>query len=546
MMLSRRMPASRPAWRGVVGSSWALFSSLAAMTALVLALTASLIEAQPPCSISGMATSSRFTVVNNCTRSAVLVFHAGQTGSVEAGQWCDAFGTYNPQNGVDYYYTAIAAQASATFPVPLAGAVSGNMIFAYGCPSGSTGMGGDCIINLGSTNNHTLVEFTAGCAYGTGDPRCAANPSGSGGLAAGDSNDISAVNGFTLPVKYALTNPGPSFAYTTYSQDAGLLDLASCPREYGYNTGKLQTIGLTSADTTVYASTYAMLTNPAYKSGISMANSVTMTDPNNPAQGVKTFSISCSSPYYWLTQTTVGSPTNPTALAANAGNHVAVPPVADTLPPNTADWYGCTNTCNVWPDCVDGQTEACVCTCPGCRGAQCSKGINGNSKSPAVQYTNYVRMLKEIGYQGYTWPYDDSQGGFGIGWTGDITAGPLPEYTVTLCPNGGDPVLQNTQIWSYDAAQGKCVGGSSGSYASLYDCQKNDPTASQNYYVVPDTVLGFPSGGIPNVTFNYCVWGGGSMSGAVGPMAYETCVGKAYPFLNAGIISTYDLLLLEN
>ncbi|MHC1791188.1 hypothetical protein [Solidesulfovibrio sp.] len=483
---------------------------------------------------------ARFSVKNNCSRNGVLIFTAGPTGSTPVAQWGNAFGTSYTLNSVAYNYTPIASGATATFDVPLAGAVSGNMVLAYGCPEGSTGFDGQCIINYQSTTTHTIAEITAGCAYGQDDARCNDNPgapkpspeTGFYKIAPQDSIDVSAVNGYTLPIKFEATNLNHTdFQYGNRSSlDTSMLDLASCAKEFGYFADELQTLGLAPGDAAAYPLTYQLLANPAYASGISLANTVTV--------GPTTYWLSCSNPHYWLTNTTVGNPPNPTLIPQNAGAGTAG---ADLLPPNTTDWYGCSNHGNQ-AICTDASTT-CTCTYPGCRGAQCSKGIRGNYQGLTIVYTNYVKKLKEMKYLAYTWPYDDGQGGFGIAWTGDhsLPGTILPEYLVTFCPSGGDPVKQG-QKWAWSASDGTCMANDAGTYNSLHECLTTDPTPKAQFYRVPDVILGFPTAGIPNRTFNYCVWNGGDQAGATGPMDYDACVASTYPSSLGGALPPYLLL----
>ncbi len=514
-----------------------LFPLLLLLACLAAPAWADTTPPTPPCTVPA-GSPYRYHVKNSCDKNVVLFFKAGVTGSVAAGQWCDAFGTYTDtlQAGVDFYYTPIASGATADFPVPIAGAASGSMVFAYDCPSGYDGATNDCAINFSPSIVHTAAEFTAGCGYGlvydssipgyVPDPRCAANPSGTL-LSAADNYDISAVAGFTLPMTYTVSNYDSTiFSCSPLhdsqpSVDASMLDMASCAMEYGYYGDAPQTLAMTKADKTAYATTYGILTNPAYASGISMA--AEGTDANNNA-----IYTSCVSPCQWYSFPNLGNPGNPTPLVTNSPGEA-----------NTFDWYCCANLCGQ-NNCTDADTS-CSCTCPGCRGAQCSKGVGGNYKTKAIQYTNYVKRLKEMGYQGYAWQYDDDQGDEQCGWQNDLSTDPskLLNITLELCPNGGDPI-QKSQKWAYDSGQGKCVvNNTSGTYGSYYDCITTDPVASTKFTIVADTVLGYPNSGIPNRTYNYCVWDGTATSGT---MSYKECVAKAYP-VALSVVPEIDLLL---
>ncbi len=484
-------------------------------------------KADPPCTISAES-SVRFHVLNNCDKSVVLLFSAGITGSIAAGQWCDAFGTYyqygaGAANPIDFYYTYIAPGVTKDFPIPYAGAASGNIIFAYDCTTTSNGFS-DCKIVRDTTEGHTIAEISAGCAYGTGDARCAQNPSNTSlKLDATDYYDVSAVNGYTLPMTFELTNPGSGITAPRTDVDGSMLDLGSCATEYGYGGDGWQTLYMTTEDKTQYPLTYALLQNADYKTGISLAAQAT------PSGGGDSYYTSCASPSRWFSNTTLGTPPNPSSIG---GKTVA--------PPNTFDWYGSSNLCGQ-TECTDTQTTPCTCTCPQCRGAQTSKGMFGNYKNGAIQYTNFVKTLKESGYSGYTWAYDDGAGTATAAWTGDQTSGVLPQYTVTVCPNGGDPVSKG-QKWAYDSVSGKCEANSSGAYASYHACLTQDPTAKTKFTLVSDEILGFPNAGIPNRTFQYCIWNGEATTGL---MNYEDCVAKAYPTGSPGAPAPTDLLLLE-
>jgi hypothetical protein len=524
---------------------WQLLSTIAALS---IVLGGSIV-------LTGDAyaqTRPRFHVKNNCARDGVLVFNAGQSGSMAVQQWGTTFGPTTIIGNIVYNTTRIPAGDTVTFNLPLAGAVSGNMVLAYGCPEKSTGLDGYCLINFQDTLSHTIPEITAGCAYVTDTTQCNGNPGapipGQAGqyapISPQDSIDVSAVNGYTLPVYFNMTNPShTNFQYGDRSAiDTSMLDLASCAKEYGYNANELQTIGLVSEDKTTYPLTYALLRNPAYQSGISMATMMTKLDPLD--NQTKTFFLSCSHPKFWLTSNSVGTPSNPQIMSQNANADISGKTPKDKLPPNTVDWYGCSNHGNQ-AICTDSSTS-CTCTYPGCRGAQCSKGIMGNYRNLSVVYTNYVKTLKETRYQAYTWAYDDAQGGFGVAWTTDRSGdgAPLPDYLVTFCPAGGDPIVPS-QKWSYSAASGNCIPNNAGAYASYHECLTTDATPKAQFYVVPDVILGFPNASIPNQTFNYCVWNGAGLTGATGPMDYDACAAKTYPSTPFAVVAP-EVMLLTN
>ena len=516
------------------------------------------------CGMLDQNTDNRVTIVNNCSRDAFLYFNAGGTISPPTaetpstncdnaachwGNWICHDGSIDGQNGCDCttasppctwnplfgtlvssepptYQLVVATGTSQTIPMPRAGAASGQWTFSYGCADDKGTE--PCIISAGQTI-HTKSEFTAGCQY-SNTSQCVMNPGAAlnTALGPGDSYDISTVDGYDLPMSLSTVNT--STCSFSGAKDGSMLDLASCPKEYGYNANQPQTFSIMSQEVSHYQSTYDTLSsNP---DGISMA---TM----NSVGGIQYYA-GCSGPCQWYTTTNYGTPPNPVALSSGRWNPTTS--TIDTNSPGTSDFYCCANNCGVSP-CTDN-VSGCQCTCPGCRGTQCSKGLLGTSKKYAIQYTNFVKQIKSLGWLGYTWQYDDVQGLVGCGWTAPIDPSELPQVTFTLCPNGGDPV-DTSATWTYCAASSKCIpttstcgGATQGSYGSLFACQSTDPTAKNKYYIRQDTALGNPPT-IPDSTFSYCVW-----DATKGSLSYEDCVAQTTP-AGSSIVPANSLLLGE-
>ena len=146
------------------------------------------------------------------------------------------------------------------FAVPDRGAPNGNFRFFMGCPSLANNNnpfgGGGCVIGAITgdlANVNTLFEPTLGCMKGS--KTCAFNPAANpathplcpsqpnakncGPLSATDFYDVSAVDGYTLPIEVAASGKGCSAPLI----DASMLDLASCPSENKktlYSTNAMQ------------------------------------------------------------------------------------------------------------------------------------------------------------------------------------------------------------------------------------------------------------------------------------------------------------------
>lgn len=342
-----------------------------------------------------------------------------------------------------------------TFAVPDRGAPNGNLRFFMGCPSlanNSNPFGnGGCVIGAISgdrSNVNTLFEPTFGCMKGS--KTCAFNPAADpathplcpsqpnekncGTLSATDFYDVSAVDGYTLPIKVAASGKGCSASLV----DASMLDLGSCPSEN---------------DNTLYSTDAAQ--QAQIKKGFSL-----LTSAGNYRQA-------CVAPYLWFKSTSLGAPKNPQATQPGCakGNCSSVSYYAGA---------GCDST--------DQQTLRL--DCPANSGPQQRVGPQQNGRF-AIHNTNWVAQLYGLGYTGYTWQYADGVGGQ------TCPSAPQAVYRVTLCPGGGKPYA-TTQKWEFSAAAGTCVAGqgAAAKYNSLIACQQanmrfvcDELTASDPYKV---------------------------------------------------------------
>lgn len=368
----------------------------------------------------GKGFTGRMIIKNGSTDPVWMVATLpGPPGSAAEKQWDwwkDKYGLKCKING---------GEPGKIFCIPDKGAPSGNFKFFMGCDAS----GDNCKIGAPSgdlSNIDTLFEPTFGCKFNTENkdvkvPGCAFNPSSTlspqcsatnpdacGSLTSPDWLDLSAVNGYTMPMyleakgNNCVDDKGPRSI-----TDASMLDLASCATE---------------DDKTLYSDVEEQQT--LIKAGISLLTK----DGDGNLQG-------CAAPKFWFDTTTIGNPVNPVKLVEN------------TEPPwNSANWYGCA-----------GQADGG----PGNGGTECVKGPTEGSKTYPISLTNFAKDLKAMGYKGYTWAYDDGAGLFNCNWGANIT--------LTLCPNGGTPYDANTK-WAYKG--GECSAGKTGSYKSLLACQQ--------------------------------------------------------------------------
>ena len=349
----------------------------------------------------------------------------GPPGSAAEKQWDwwkDTYGLKCKING---------GEPGKVFCIPDKGAPSGNFKFFMGCDD----KGENCKMGIPSgdlSNIDTLFEPSFGCKFNTANkdekiPGCAFNPSSSlstcqkadpgdrnagicGSLTSSDWVDMSAVNGFTVPMYLEVkdaTNCVDSKGQPRTVTDASMLDVASCATE---------------DNKTLYSDEKQQ--QELIDKGISLLTK----DQSGNLQG-------CAAPKFWFDTTNLGNPINPVKLVENKD------------PPwNSANWYGCAGT-------TDGG--------PGNGGTDCVKGPSDGSKTYPISLTNFVKDLKAMNYRGYTWAYDDGEGLFNCNWGGTVM--------VTVCPNGGTPYDANTK-WAYKG--GKCSADKKGTHESLIACQQ--------------------------------------------------------------------------
>ena len=317
------------------------------------------------------------------------------------------------------------------FCIPDIGAASGKFeVFLEPCKK----TGDDCMIGTlaGHDRNgtNTIFETTYACSPSIAHDDCATNPSKPAEkLSTTDYFDVSAVDGFTIPMYLEVTNAS-KLACTRSFTDASMLDLASFSEKI-------------ENDSTMHALATA---DPKLVAAIKAGYSPLTQDVDG-----RDAYASTTSPCKWLTGHQLGAPTNPVGpMNPNPG---------DT--PNTASWYCC--SCCGKP--VVGPGEGPV---------KCDKGPDGVKP---VGTTGYVTRLKELGLLGYSWQFDDYSGLMKC----DLTATEATNIVLTLCPGKGTKALyprplQNlpyskTQGWNW--TNGKCTASNSkGTYTSLFDCQK--------------------------------------------------------------------------
>ncbi len=455
-----------------------------------------LADATAVCSSSATAGfTKRVTIVNNCSDAASVVMTTPAAASsetlwAESGIYCSDSSTtctgYNPfvSAVIAHKYvltTAIPSNGSQDLCLPNGGASSGNFLFALGCTGtdASTGLPTGCKIGYDPATNiavDTLFELTPGCM----NEPCTTNPSDNTPLGPTDYFDVSAVNGFTIPMFLQIDPAHPNAWQDTYqcSFPSRELtpDLASCPYE------NFKTIS------TKYNCPYLSTGNNG--KGASMA----ATDGSDNIIGCMPFE-------YWM-HTQAG------AQGCTVSGST----------PTVLDYYGCTSQNPGTND-----SYALECTWPGCGGPQCALGPDGTignyavstqndlkiyayaakslARTKGVQYTNYVKMLKEMGQNVYTWMFDDSVGTLQCNTPG-------ASITLTLCPaNQTTPYDTTNQKWAYDSSTNKCaVNPSAGTtYATQYACM----AANAKYSCQSESVSKVETGSSNPVEwvygyFNYC------------------------------------------
>lgn len=385
----------------------------------------------------GSGFTRRMTLVNNSSDAMWMIETPpkGKKATVEA-QWDWWKNTYGEK-------LRLAKGSTISFCIPDKGAPGGNFRFFTGCDAN----GNNCIVGSPSgdlAGVNTLFEPTFGCKPGLDKTKCAFNPSAApadhphcnenpnmancGPIGPGDNFDISAVDGYTVPLFLSAQGTNCNRATT----DASMLDLGSCPAE---------------TKDTLYS------TNPSQEAVIKKG--VSLLTKN--AQGMR----ACASPCKWFSSTTLGNPKNP----------VRTPPDGC----NSASYYCCGGKCS------SGDHR-----CPGCSGADCLVGPKGDKSYP-VDKTHFVRQMYAMGYYGYTWAYGDSIGDQGCDWGAKIK--------VTLSPNGGTPYKQNK--WKFNGKT--CSVSASGTYPSLFECQKHN--MKYKYVSKDDMCTVSPTG---TLTYDQC------------------------------------------
>ena len=401
--------------------------------------------------------TKRMIIFNNCDDDAWM-FQVPPGLLPEQWAFWENYGTkryLNPSVPAAGYWieTKITRGDTQYFCIPDKGAPSGKFNFYLGCDDKKDNdtEWGDCII--GSAPGHdlmsvnTVFEPTYGCKYYKKDAdnsACATNTAASPykPLDQADWFDIGAVDGFTLPMLLEVTNPD-GLKCTRTSTDGSMLDLASCPTE---------------TNATLYSTDVDQQNK--INSGISLVNI--------SSGGYQ----ACSSPCKWFSNTQLGTPGNPTLQTQ-----------AETAPPVNASCYYCCGN-----NCFEAEGDP-ACVCPGCGGWQCVQGPDDGGTTYPVPMTAFVRRLKEMGYKGYTWAYDDNTGLTNCANWGAV-------LKVTLCPGGGKPYDLNRK-WKY--ASGACTPDDSGAYASLYECQ----TANLKYSCATETFTD-PNNSANTLTYYYC------------------------------------------
>jgi len=330
----------------------------------VVALVSGILLASAGSVLGADGFSKRLTIHNNCAVDAWLIETppGSPTQPAVRGQW----NWWKSKNGEQMKMTA---GETKHFEVPDKGAPGGNFRVYMGCDASSPT---NCIIGAASgdfAGINTLFEPTFGCKPGTPSGQCAFNPSSPastypncagdptaancGPIASQDNYDISAVDGYTIPMKIDVAGTGCNRQTT----DASMLLLAKCPAE----TGK-----------TVYSSLAAQET--VIEQGVSLLNK----------DGSGNYK-SCTSPGHWFAATQLGTPSNP----------VLTPPDGC----NSGSYYSCGGNC----------TSSQPPRCPSCGKAQCEIGPKFDG-TYAIENTNWVKTLKSWGYKGYTWAFDDGEG----------------------------------------------------------------------------------------------------------------------------------------
>lgn len=429
------------------------------------------VVAPPPPLNAGETATERLTVENQCGDDVWLVSTPPGNAAAVQSQWdwllASATKRNSLPNGGTVGAVLVTRGQSRTFAVPDRGAPGGNVRFYMGCPNASAANpGGDpfdragCLIgssigDLAAIN--TLFEPTFGCKPGVEGPQCAFNPAADAAqwpncasnpgpgtcppMPPSDNFDVSAVDGYTIALK-VVAAPAAGKTCNRLETDAGMLDLASCPREDA------------STLFTTEATQQARIA-----SGISLLT-------RNDRDAAKPLQA-CVAPFHWFQSDTLGEPPSPIRASGECN------PSNGTF--GSQCFYagaGCDRS---------RPTD----TCPSGSGPQQRVGPKADGTF-AIHNTHWVQDLYRLGYKGYTWQYGDGVGDQTCDWGAAIK--------VTLCPAGGVPYRSN-QLWTFSA--GTCttdgtVGTPDGAttFGSLAACQNarmrfvcEDQTASDPFRI---------------------------------------------------------------
>jgi len=469
--------------------------------------------------------TKRLTVLNSCGENTWLYLKIPDPGSMPE-QWDfwqktsggeEVWTGGSPGQGDAYVRSKLKVGVPYHFCIPDKGAASGNFqVFMEPCKK----TGDDCMIGTLTGNDrngvNTLIEFTFGCIPGTS--QCSKNPAKpTQDLTAVDWFDVSAVAGYTVPVYLEVTN-AQKLTCSAASTDASMLDMASCPSENtpwpdGYGTTM---VAVDPAPETECGAQDHVCTGTGYAP---CQDDGDCTDGNTQMRSILDGGFSlltqdvdgrngyqgCVSPCQYLTGHQLGDPpkawTSPSGDIMGAMSSAGYP--NNTLPLNTACWYCCASTATA--------------DAPGQGAVQCDNGPSGDGSHP-IGLTGYVRRLKEMGMDGYSWQYDDYDANHNCAQKSPDTSA---RFLVTLCPGtgtgaaypwptGAKPFLK-TQGWNW--VDGKCAASNSGgTYPSLYACQ----TANLKYACKP--VLS----GTGDVSHNFC------LPVDSGGQSYENCQKTCY------------------
>jgi hypothetical protein len=294
-------------------------------------------------------------------------------------------------------------------------------------------------------------------------------------LGSSDFYDVSAVDGFTFPIRVDVVAKSADVECTNNSGtiklpakdasvDGSMLDLASCPSE---DKGSIYS---TNADQ-----------QGLINGTVSLLTRWNANDQPSPDGAPK----ACVAPYKWFSQGLLGNPLDAYFQPAGCANGA------------------CTSTSYYAAEgCDDTSTERLKYFCPQHSGPQQRVGPHTTVTSPipngkySIHNTNYVQQLYALGYRGYTWQFDDGLGLLNCPSTAKIgDPAEFTQYTITVCPSGATKDPSQPTAWVFRPAAGTCEpssGGGGTSYSSLLECQQH------NMRYVCDDVTDFDPYGVPN------------------------------------------------